>query len=538
MSITTDDQTTEKAPPPTARQRRAARIAEAASVGLWPVVAKIAMVGLVDAIAVYALFVLVTHNQWLIAAVVALVTGLVNWIYFSRKRLPAKYLTPGLIFLALFQVFVLFYTGYIAMTNSGTGHNGSQEQAVASLMSSALERVEDSPTYPVTIVEGRDGLNMLVTDPEGDALLGNSTTPLHEVDATFEDGQAVATDGYTTLTFQQVISRTGEIEDLIVPVSEDPNDGALRTPDGSNAYQYVSSLEYDEAAGTMTDLNTGTVYTDIGTGAFTAENGEELLPGWQIFVGMDNFVRAFTEQSIRGPLVYVTLWTFAFAIISVGATFFLGLFLAIVFNDARMRGRRWYRAALLLPYAFPAFLSVLIWKGMMNQSFGFLNQVLFGGASIPWLTDPTLAKFSVLLVNIWLGFPYMFLICMGALQSIPEELTEAATVDGAKSWSIFRLIKLPLLLVTVAPLLIASFAFNFNNFIVIYALTNGGPRDINAPIPVGHTDILISMVYKVAFTGQARDYGLASAFSIIIFIIVAVIAIILFRRTKALEDLN
>ena len=126
----------------------------------------------------------------------------------------------------------------------------------------------------------------------------------------------------------------------------------------------------------------------------------------------------------------------------------------------------------------------------------------------------------------------------GALQSIPEELTEAATVDGARPWAVFRLIKLPLLLVTVAPLLIASFAFNFNNFIVIYALTNGGPRDINAPIPVGHTDILISMVYKVAFTGQNRDYGLAAASSILIYIMLAVIAIVLFRRTKALEDLN
>jgi arabinogalactan oligomer/maltooligosaccharide transport system permease protein len=538
MSITTDDKSTEQAPPLTSRQKRAARIADAASVGLWPIVAKIAMVGLVDAIAVYALVVLVPQGQWLMAGAVAVIAAIVNWVYPSRKKLPAKYLTPGLIFLAIFQVFVIFYTGYIAMTNSGTGHNGSQEQAVASLMSSALERVEDSPTYPVTIVEGIDGLNMLVTSPEGDALLGNSTTPLHEVDATFEEGQAVATDGYTTLSFQQVISRTGEIEDLIVPVSEDPNDGALRTPDGSNAYQYVSSLEYDEAAGTVTDLNTGTVYTDIGTGAFTAENGEELLPGWQIFVGFDNYVRAFTEQSIRGPLVYVTLWTFAFAIISVAATFFLGLFLAIVFNDSRMRGRRWYRTGMILPFAFPAFLSALIWQGMMNQSFGFLNQVLFGGASIPWLTDPTLAKFSVLLLNLWLGFPYMFLICLGALQSIPEELTEAATVDGARPWAVFRLIKLPLLLVTVAPLLIASFAFNFNNFIPIYALTNGGPRDINAPIPVGHTDILITMVYKVAFTGQNRDYGLASAFSILIFIIVAVIAIVLFRRTKALEDLN
>ena len=128
----------------------------------------------------------------------------------------------------------------------------------------------------------------------------------------------------------------------------------------------------------------------------------------------------------------------------------------------------------------------------------------------------------MLIVNLWLGFPYMFLVCTGALQAIPEDVNEAATVDGAKPWAIFRLIKLPLLLVTLAPLLIASFAFNFNNFNLIYMLTNGGPRDANVPIPVGFTDILISMVYKVAFTGQTRDYGLASAFTIIIFIIVAV----------------
>ena len=102
----------------------------------------------------------------------------------------------------------------------------------------------------------------------------------------------------------------------------------------------------------------------------------------------------------------------------------------------------------------------------------------------------------------------------------------------------FRLIKLPLLLVSVAPLLIASFAFNFNNFNLIYMLTGGGPRDAEASVNVGATDILISMVYKVAFTGQTRDYGLASAFSIIIFILVAVISIISFRKTKALEDLN
>ncbi|GAA4384165.1 ABC transporter permease subunit [Agromyces bauzanensis] len=528
------------APPqrPTKRQRRAANIADAASGGVRMLLVKMLFLAILDAVALYAAFILVTGGQWLVAALVALVAAVVNWIYFSRRRLPAKYLAPGIIFLVVFQVFVLIYTGYIAFTNYGTGHNGSKEQAVSSLMASSLQRVEDSPTYPVTVVDQFGTLGLLVTDPDGDALVGTNDQPLQEVDAEMEGGEAVAVDGWTSLSFADVLARTDEITELAVPFSDDPNDGAVRTPDGSNAYLYVSSLEYDEAAGTMTDLSSGTVYSDIGTGAFTSGDGEELLPGWQIVVGFDNFVRAVTDERLAEPLVYVTLWTFAFALISVASTFFLGLFLAIVFNDMRMRGRRYYRVLMILPYAIPSFLSALIWAGMMNESFGFINQVLLGGASVPWLTDPWMAKVSVLLVNLWLGFPYMFLVTTGALQSIPDDITEAATVDGAKPWQVFRLIKLPLLLVSVAPLLIASFAFNFNNFNVIYMLTDGGPRDSSAPIPVGFTDILISMVYKVAFTGQSRDYGLASAYSIIIFIVVAVISIIAFRRTKTLEELN
>jgi arabinogalactan oligomer/maltooligosaccharide transport system permease protein len=523
---------------PTKRQRQAASIADAASGSMKTFIVKLVLMGLVDAIAIYAIFILAMQREWLVLGVIVAVTAIVNWIYFSRRRLPAKYLTPGIIFLSLFQVFVLLYTGYVAFTNYGTGHNGSKEQAVSSLMAASLERVPDSPTFQVTVVDQLGTLGLLVTDPDGDVQLGTMEQPLAEVDAEMENGKAVATEGWTTLSFSDVIARTDEITELAVPASDDPNDGALRTPDGSNGYLYTSNLVYDEAAGTMTDQTTGTVYTDEGTGAFVAENGDELRPGWQIVVGFDNFIRAVTDPRLAGPLVYVTLWTFAFALISVASTFFLGLFLAITFNDMRMRGRKAYRIAMILPYAIPSFLSALVWAGMMNESFGFINQVLLGGASVPWLTDPVVAKISVLIVNLWLGFPYMFLVCLGALQSIPEDVQEAATVDGASSWNVFRLIKLPLLLVSVAPLLIASFAFNFNNFNVIYMLTNGGPRDTDAPIPVGFTDILISMVYKVAFTGQSRDYGLASAYSIIIFIVVAVISIIAFRRTKSLEEIN
>lgn len=536
MRTTDTDVSTVK---PTKRQNHAAMIAEAASGDLKAILLKIALLGIVDAIALYGLFILFAKQQWVVFVLVLAVTLLVNWIYFSPGKLPAKYLTPGVIFLVVFQIFVVAYTAYIGFTNYSTGHNSDKPQAISALMSSAQERVPDSPTYAVTVLDQLGELSFLVTDPGGEVSVGSADSPLSPVDnATLEGGEAVALDGYTTLTFQEVLARTAEITALSVPFSDDPNDGALRTPDGSSAYLYLSSLVYDEQADTMTDAESGTVYADTGEGAFVSASGEEMLPGWRINVGFDNFARAFSEEGIRTPLISVTLWTITFALISVASTFFLGLFLAIVFNDMRMRGRKFYRVAMILPYAFPAFLSALVWAGMFSESFGFINQVLLGGAQIPWLTNEWLAKVSILLVNLWLGFPYMFLVCTGALQSIPAELEEAATVDGARPLAIFRLIKLPLLLVSVAPLLIASFAFNFNNFNLIYMLTGGGPRDPAASVNVGATDILISMVYKVAFTGQARDYGLASAFSIIIFILVAVISIVAFRKTKALEELN
>lgn len=538
MTITQDPEHGVVAPR-TARQRRAARIAEAAAGGWGLVLMKIVLLGLILALAVFAAFVLLRTDLWVPAVVVVAAALLAVWVYMGRGRLPGKYLMPGLVFLFIFQVFAALYTGYVAFTNYGTGHNSDKDSAVNALMLSAQERVPDSPAYRLTVLDQLGELSFLVTDPDGDVSIGGQDRPLEEVfGAEMDGGEAVGVAGYTTLKFGDIVAKQEQIADMAVPLSDDPNDGVLRTPDGSSAYVYTSRLVYDENVGTMTDTSSGVVYRDIGTGAFTADDGTELTPGWQINVGFDNFARAFAEQSIRGPFLQVLVWTFAFAILSVLTCFALGLFLAIVFNDPRMKSKKYYRVLMILPYAFPGFLSALVWAGMMNQEFGFLNVVVFGGADIPWLTNEWLAKASIILVNLWLGFPYMFLICTGALQSIPDDVQEAARVDGASAWQIFRSIKLPLLLVAVAPLLISSFAFNFNNFSLIYMLTGGGPRDVTAGVNVGATDILITMVYKVAFVGSTSDYGLASAFSIIIFILVATISVIAFRRTKALEDLN
>ncbi|QIK84534.1 ABC transporter permease subunit [Sanguibacter sp. HDW7] len=533
MTTTTTPRTpTGDAPLPSTRVRIApGRAARAALV-------KIGLLGVLDALVVYAVLTLLAADHVALAITAAVAAALVNWVYLRRGWLPAKYLVPGTVFLLLFQLFVIVYSGYIAFTNYGDGHVGTKDDAIAVILSKSLTRVPDSPGYPMSVLE-RDGeLSFLVAAPDGTVLLGGADRPLESVDGARLDGRTpVALDGYRTLDFAAMIADQQRIAATSVPFSDDPEAGALRTQDGSTAYRYAATMDWDPSTGTFTDRETGTVYADTGVGAFTDPDGTEIMPGWKIEVGFDNFTRAVTEKSIRGPLLGVIVWTFVFAGVSVASTFAAGVLLALLLDDPRMRLRRTFRALVILPYAFPPFLSALVWSGLLNPQFGFINQTLLGGADIPWLTDPLLAKVSILLVNLWLGYPYMFLVATGALQSIPSDYVEAAEMDGAGAWRRLMSIRMPLLMVTMAPLLISSFAFNFNNFNLIYMLTEGGPQDITTEMNVGSTDILITLVYKVAFgETSGRDYGLASAFSIIIFALVAAFAIYSFRRTRSLED--
>jgi arabinogalactan oligomer/maltooligosaccharide transport system permease protein len=205
----------------------------------------------------------------------------------------------------------------------------------------------------------------------------------------------------------------------------------------------------------------------------------------------------------------------------------------MVFNDRRMRGRKLYRSLLIIPYALPGFMMALVFRGMLNRTFG-VNKWL--GIDVGWLETPALAMFSLILLNVWLGYPYMFLIATGALQSVPTDLKEAAYVDGATGWTTFRKVTFPLLLTAVSPLLIASFAYNFNNFVIVYLLTNGGPRDSGES--AGATDLLITWTYRIALDGEPKRQGLASAGVVLIFIIVAVLSAIGFKYTKAYEEIR
>ncbi|WP_124039833.1 ABC transporter permease subunit [Neoactinobaculum massilliense] len=496
---------------------------------------------LVDALGLYILSQTFNAHSWVIFGITLVVLIVVNIIYFTHWSIPAKYLTPGLVFLLIFQVFVILYTGYIAFTNYGNQHMLSKEAATNAILLNSSERVKGSPTYPLVVVQKGADLGFAINN-DGIVQAGTATSPLEDVPGATISGTSITdVPGYTVLTQQQIIANQQAIQQLKVPISQDASEGAIGTQTATMGYVFKSTVRYDEAQDAIIDNKTGEIYkADEKSGSYVSASGDSQKIGWRVNVGFDNFKKAFADPRYATPFLRVLAWTFAFAFLSVATTFLLGMFLAMALNHERVRGRKIYRTLLLLPYAFPSFMTAFLFAGMLNPKYGFINQVLFGGAEIPWLSDPWLARLSVIGVNLWMGFPYMMLICIGALQSIPADLNEAAEIDGASGFQAWRFITLPQLLIQVTPLLISSFAFNFNNFNLIYMLTNGGPQFDDASVPVGATDIMISMVYQISgMSGRAtRDYGLASAMSLLIFIIVGTVSMISFARTQKSQEVS
>lgn len=252
--------------------------------------------------------------------------------------------------------------------------------------------------------------------------------------------------------------------------------------------------------------------------------------------GFENFISIFSIGAWRASFVHVLSWTLLWTVLSTLSTFLLGLFLAILLNHPKLRFRALFRTILILPWAIPGFVSILVLRGLFNDQWGHVNQMLayIGLAHIPWFNSIFWSRVLILLVNLWLGFPWFMILCSGILQSISVDVYEAAEVDGASSLQKFMRITLPLVLFSVGPLLIMSFAFNFNNFNAVYLLTGGGPA-VPGLRAAGGTDILITWMFKVAFDELFR-YNYAAAISLIIFVMVAGVSIWNFRRTRQFQE--
>ena len=255
------------------------------------------------------------------------------------------------------------------------------------------------------------------------------------------------------------------------------------------------------------------------------------------FIGFKNFVFIFKNAS--RALWPVFVWNVVFAAFTVLSTALLGLILGVLLHNKELKLRNLYRTLLIISWALPGVITIQMWVALLNKQFGAINRLLglLGIYPIPWLLDPLWAKVAVLLVNLWLGFPYMMTATLGALSTIPDELYEAARVDGASPLDAFQFITLPLLKTAFVPILLASFAYNFNNFNIIYLLTGGGPAVEGRLSTAQATDILISWAYKTAFRAEGQSaYGLGAAISLVIFVLTVAISLVNFRVSGALRE--
>jgi arabinogalactan oligomer/maltooligosaccharide transport system permease protein len=402
----------------------------------------------------------------------------------------------------------------------------------------------------MAVARGAGGkLVLLLHDQAGGKVYVGTTKGIKELergDYTLSAlGAPASAKGYTLVKGAALFALDQQLRDLKVPTT---GDSAIQPQGTSNAVELTPTLRYDPKTDTFVRISDGVVFRDNGLGSFVAGKAE-LQPGWKTHVGFRNFGQMVNDPLIRKPFLSVFAWTFVFAGAVVLFSFAIGLFLAITLDKKGLRFQKVYRSALIIPWAIPGFLALLVWAGLLNDDFGVVNRLLgkvgihqipwlFGGDVVSWLPFITWPRIAVIMVSVWLTVPYFFLVSLGALQAIPEELTEAARVDGGNPWQIFRRVTLPLLLVAVSPLLIASFAFNFNNFNNVYLLTHGGPYTGASSI-AGNTDILISYTYKVAIaTGTGGNYALASAFAIVIFFVVALVSGVSFWRTKSFESVR
>ncbi|MCB1056954.1 MAG: sugar ABC transporter permease [Acidobacteria bacterium] len=261
-------------------------------------------------------------------------------------------------------------------------------------------------------------------------------------------------------------------------------------------------------------------------------------PIYDIWVGIDNYVDILSDfdlvtrsegestwnyQNFYWTLGFTIIWTVTNVTIGVS----VGLFLALILNTKGLAFRPLYRVLLILPWAVPNYITALIWKGMFHQQFGVINQVIqiFGGSPVAWFDSPLTSFATVLATNGWLSFPFMMVVSLGALQSIPSDLYEAARVDGASRWQQFRLVTLPSLKPALVPAVILSVVWTFNMFNIIYLVSEGQPG--------GATEILITDAYKIAF--EQYRYGYAAAYATVIFVILLIYGTWQNRVTRASE---
>ncbi|MEX9761152.1 maltose ABC transporter permease MalF [Providencia rettgeri] len=497
---------------------------------------KWSLVSLLGLLSCYLVVLMYAQGEYLFAILTLTLCSVGLYIYANRKTYAWRYVYPGLAGMALFVLFPLVATIAIAFTNYSSTNQLTFERAQEVLLDRSFQTgkalnfnlYQRDNQWQLVL---KDGEQLFSSAPF--SLDGKQQISLEETPKVPEGERA---------TLRTVTQNRQKLADITAVM---PN-GAKLVISSLRQFSSTNPLYTLAADGLLTNNKTGVVYRPNNeVGYYEAINnlgewtGERLTPGYTVTVNWDNFARIFTDEGIQKPFIAIFLWTIVFSVLTVVLTVAVGMVLACLIQWEQLKGKAIYRLLLILPYAVPAFISILIFKGLFNQSFGEINMVLstLFGIKPDWFSDPNTARLMIIIVNTWLGYPYMMILCMGLLKAIPEDLYEASAMDGAGPLQNFFYITLPLLLKPLTPLMIASFAFNFNNFVLIQLLTNGGPDRIGTTTPAGYTDLLVSYTYRIAFEGGGgQEFGLAAAIATLIFLIVGVLAIINLKATRMKFD--
>ena len=490
----------------------------------------VAVLGVLALLASLALVVLlVAARQHVAAASVLAGLGVLAWIYLSPRLYAWRYVVPGALAALVFIVLPMGYTVAIGFTNYSSDHLLPFERATDVLLSRSGD---NGAGVDFRIIATGTRFRLEFTD-EADQHFTSEPIALDGASAQRVVLTAVGTaDDGEALPLKRVIALQAALKQVTAVL-----------PDGSELHQsslrrFVASRPayVRNADGTLTDQADGTrVVANRDKGYWQrAADGRVLQPGFRATVGWENYRRIFTEHRFLDPFLRVFVWTVSFAAMNTIFTFALGVLLAVALNWDALRGRNFYRMMLFLPYAVPAFISIPVFRGLFNENLGEINLILdqLFGIRPGWFSDATLARSMVLIVNTWLGYPYMMILSMGLIKAIPDELYEASALAGAGPLTNLFRITLPLIARPIAPLLIASFATNFNNLTLIALLTNGAPDYLDTAVPVGATDLLASYTYRIAFQDSGQNYALACAISSIVFVIVASLAVFNLRLFK------
>ena len=490
----------------------------------WPTIAVIALAAL------YLVFMLYAAGLTSWALGVLLLAGAGFAVYLSKAGFAYRYLFPGVAGMLLFIAFPLAFTTQIGFTNYSSAHLLSQERVREFLLDQHDTVLDEVRDYSV---HGAGGdFRIVLRDPaSGAAQFVSPPLALRQagkpVDVAMQAvGPADATLG-TALTLKELVAHRLALAQLRLRLPGQAGGTAATGGVGeASTLRYLGLREFgpirphfvEQPDGAMKRVADGALFRpDATTGYYEGQGaaaGTHLAPGYKVMVGAQNYRRMLFDAEFRGPFLSIFGWTVVFSLLTVVFATAIGMMLAVLLNWEDLRYR--------------------VFKGLFNQNFGEINAILDAlfGVRPAWFAAPALARTMLLIVNVWLGYPYIMILCTGLLKAIPSDLYEASALAGAGPLTNFFKITAPLIIKPLSPLLVSAFAFNFNNFVLIALLTDGRPDYLSTKIPAGQTDILVSYTYRIAFRDSGTDFGLAAAISTLIFILVAGMSLLNLRLMR------